>query len=72
MLLGGFCAFLLGTLFKFRLLPFLKADMIMSGGREIPTSDFAAFFARCFFVFGSACVMVSLLWLAVVRRKKKS
>ena len=72
MLLGGIGAFFLGTLFKLRLLPFLKADTIMSGGKEMPTAEFAAFGARWFFIFGSVCVTGALLWLVVRLRKKKA
>ena len=72
MLLGGTCAFVLGTLFKFRALPFLKDDTILSVGRQVPTEEFAELFARWFYVFGTACMLVSLIWWAVGRRKQKT
>jgi hypothetical protein len=72
MLLGGASAFVLGTLFKFRILPFLKGDTILSGGRPIPTEEFAEFGARWFYVFGSTCILGSLIWWAIGARKKRA
>jgi len=71
MLFGGACALGLGTLFKFRILPFLKDDTIMSGGRQMPTAEFAEFGARWLYIFGTACILGSLIWWAVRARKKK-
>ena len=72
MLLGGACALGLGPRFKFRVLPFLKGDTIMSVGRPMPTEEFAEFGARWFYIFGSACVLGSLIWWAIGARKKKA
>jgi hypothetical protein len=71
MLLGGFCGFILGSIFKFRALPFLKEETILSGGRAVPTADFAASLARWFYIFGLACVVGSVLWLIVRADKKR-
>jgi len=62
MLLGGACALVLGTLFKFRILPFLKGDTILSGGRPMPTEEVAEFGARWFCIFGSASILSALIW----------
>ena len=72
LLLGGACALVLGTLFKFRILPFLKGDTILSGGRPMPTEEFAEFGARWFYIFGIACILCSLIWWAVRATKKKT
>ena len=72
MLMGGVCALVTGTLFKFRALPFLKDDTILSGGKQVPTSEFAASAARGFYVFGAACVVGSLIWLTVRAMKKRT
>jgi len=72
MLLGGACAFVLGTLFKFRILPFLKGDTILSGGRQVPTEEFAEFGARWFYIFGTVCILGSLIWWAARVRKNKT
>ncbi len=60
----------MGTVFQFRALPFLKDDTILSGGKQMPTAEFAAFGARWFNVFGVACVIGSLICFAVRARKK--
>jgi hypothetical protein len=70
MLIGGAGALVMGTLFKYRVLPFLKHDTILSGGRQVPTAEFAAFGARWFCIFGIACVIGSLIWVAIRARKK--
>ena len=72
MLIGGVCAFVLGTPFKFRVLPFLKGDTIVSGGREMPTQEFAAFGARWFYIFGAACILGSLIWWTVRTARRKA
>ena len=60
----------MGTLFKYRALPFLKDDTILSGGKQIPTEGFAASGARMFYIFGAACLIGSLIWLLIRARKK--
>ena len=70
MLFGGVCALVLGTLFRYRALPFLKDDTILSGGKLTPTAEFAAFGARWFYVFGVACLIGSLIWFAVRARRQ--
>jgi hypothetical protein len=72
MLIAGAGALILGTLFKCRVLPFLKDDTILSGGKQMPTADFAAHMARGFYIFGAACVTGSLIWLAVRTKRKKA
>lgn len=70
LLIGGAGAFVMGTLFKFRVLPFLKPDTILSGGKPVSTAEFAAWGARTFYTFGLACVIGWLIWFAVKSRKK--
>ena len=70
MLIGGVGGLVMGTLFKYRALPFLKDDTILTGGRQVPTADFAEFGSRCFYIFGIVCVISSLIWFAVRSRKK--
>jgi hypothetical protein len=72
MLIGGMGALVMGTLFKFRALPFLKADTILSGGKQMPTSEFAAFGARWFYIFGVACLVGSLFWFTVRASKTRT
>jgi len=68
-LIGGLCALVIGTLFKFRALWFLKADTIVSGGKEMPTAEFAAYGARIFFVVGILFVAGALVGIVRSRRK---
>ena len=71
MLIGGTGALIMGTLFRYRALPFLKDDTMLNGGKQVRTADLAAFGARWFYVFGVACVVGSLVWLIVRARKKR-
>ena len=70
LMLTGFVGFVLGALCRYRALPFLKGDTILSGGRQVPTTDFAASLTQMFFIFGAVCITGSLV-LFVVRRKRK-
>ena len=62
-------AIILGFLFRFRVLPFLKADTILSGGRQVPTERFAHI-ASLFF-WGSAAVVI-VIGVVVVLTLNKS
>jgi hypothetical protein len=70
MFLGPVAAVVLGVLFKFRLLPFLRSDTILSGGRQIPTADFAGFMSRAFFIFAAASLVLAVTYVLVRRRKQ--
>ncbi len=59
----------MGFLFKFRMLPFLKADTIMSGGHPVPTEQYANWMSTGFFVFGSVFLAGAVLWLAARAKK---
>lgn len=70
--LATFWAIVLGTLMRFRLLPFLYPDTVMSGGKEVPTEQLAHFFSNFFYV-GAAVMfvlgLVGLLTLNDARRR---
>jgi len=70
LLLGGIGGFVMGTLFKYRVFPFLKGDTILSGGKQMPTAEFAAIGARWFYGFGVVCVIGAVIWFALRARKK--
>ena len=72
MLIAGIGGTVMGTLFKLRALPFLKDDTILSGGKQIPTADFAASVARMFYTFGAVCLIGSVIWFVVRARKKRA
>ena len=65
-------AIILGFLFRFRVLPFLQADTILSGGKQVPTEQFAHF-ASTFFWIGAAVVItlgiVGIFTLSEPRRR---
>lgn len=56
--LSALWAVLLGFLFRFRALPFLQADTILSGGKQVPTEQFVRFASTCF--WGGAAVVAAL------------
>ena len=70
MFLGPIGGVILGVLFRFRVLPFLKSDTILSGGREVPTLDFANFVSCMFFVFAAASFALAVAWSTIQRRKR--
>jgi hypothetical protein len=71
-LFGGASALVLGTLCRYRVLPFLKDDTILSGGKRVPTAEMAAMFERMFYAFGAACIIGSLIWFAAQARRGKA
>lgn len=67
---GGVAAMVLGILFQFRLLPFLEADTILSGGKQVPTAEFASHLAGIFFLFGTLAILFAVIWL--VRKSRRA
>ena len=67
-LLSALWAVILGTLCRFRVLPFLKEDTILSGGRQGPTEQFAHLIANLF--YGAAVVVVVLILVGLVTMTK--
>ena len=72
MFLGPIAGLLLGVAFKFRLLPFLSSDTILSGGQQVPTATFANFMARIFFIFAVVSFAVAVIYLLIQRRRQTS
>jgi len=70
LLLATVSASVLGLLFHFRVLPFLKPDMMMKGESQISTAEFASFMSRMFFGFAVLCFLGSVIWFLVRRRAK--
>lgn len=58
----------MGTIFRMRLLPFLRPDTILSGGKLVSTEQFAHLISNLFYVSAVAMVLlaaatlISLLW----------
>ena len=57
-------------MFKFRLLPFLKADTILSGGKQVPTAEFADLMARNLFI--AAGIILSMALVLFLARKART
>lgn len=70
MLLGGFGGLVMGTLCKYRALPFLKEDTMLRGGKQVSTAEFATLGARWFYIFAGVCLVGALIWFIVRARKK--
>ena len=66
---GPLAGVVLGVLFRLRLMPFLRADTIRSGGKEVPTVDFANMMSRIFFIFAIAGLALAIVYLIVERKK---
>jgi len=69
--IGGLGGLVMGTLFKYRALPFLKDDTILSGGKQIPTEGFATSGAHMFYIFDAECLIGSLTWVLIRARKSR-
>jgi hypothetical protein len=69
---AGLARVVLGTLIRFRALPFLHSETILSAGRLVPTQQWAAFMSR-FFYFGSAVMvavgLITLFMLSEANRR---
>lgn len=70
-LLGGIGALIVGTLFKYRLLWFLHEDTILSGGRQVPTDEFAALISRMFLIAGFIFIVLAFVFLLVLSEDRK-
>ena len=63
-------AITLGLLFRFRVLPFLKDDTILSGGKQVPTEQFAHIASN--FFWGAAAVVIVFGVVVTLSLKKSS
>jgi hypothetical protein len=57
----GVWAFVLGTLFRWRIFSFLRPDTILSGGKEVPTAQAALFFSKWFYIAGAVIILAGLV-----------
>jgi hypothetical protein len=67
-LVGGL---VLGLLFKLRLLPFLKSDTVLSGGKRLATAGFANAISTMFFFAAAACFVASVALLVIELRRRR-
>jgi hypothetical protein len=68
----GLWGIAMGLLTKWRLLPFLRGDTILSGGKMVSTGDFANSIAPLFFIIGAITIVFALTCLIRERRKISS
>ena len=61
--LGACAGIVLGTLVRFRALPFLREETILSGGKLVPTAQWAAFISKLFYFGAAAMIAVGLVAL---------
>jgi hypothetical protein len=69
-LIGGISGLVLGTLCKYRILPFLRPDTMVSGGRSISTADFAANISNLFYLFGAFSLILCIVLFLKLRAKQ--
>ncbi|PYK40755.1 MAG: hypothetical protein DME60_06920 [Verrucomicrobia bacterium] len=60
----------MGTLFRLRLLPFLRPDTVLSVGRQVSTEQFAHFISKGFYIAGAATVALAAATLIGLLRAK--
>jgi hypothetical protein len=70
-LIGGIGALIFATLAKYRLLWFLRDDTIVSGGRQVPTADFAASMSRMFFIAGGVFIVLAFVLLFTLSEERR-
>jgi len=68
----GFGGVIMGTLYKYRVFPWLKDTMTLDHGSWKQTADMAADDARMFYTGGIVCIIVSVIWFIIRARKKKN
>jgi hypothetical protein len=73
--IAAILAFAMGTLFRLRLLPFLRPNTILSGGKQVPTEQFTDLMSKGFYIAGATTLVLALaaaVSLLRSRRKKPS
>ncbi len=61
----------MGTLFRLRLLPFLRPDAILSGGKQVSTEQFAHLISNLFYVAAAATLALAGATLISLLRAKR-
>ncbi|MDB6074763.1 MAG: hypothetical protein JWO89_2403 [Verrucomicrobiaceae bacterium] len=70
-LMGGIGALVVGMLAKHRMLWFLHNDTILSGGREVPTAEFAAFLSRILLTAGAVFIVLAFVFLVTLSEERR-
>jgi hypothetical protein len=63
--------FAMGTIFRLRLLPLLRPDSILSGGKQVSTEQFAHLMSKVFYVTGTATLVLAILMLVSLLRSRR-
>ena len=61
----------MGTIFRLRLLPFLRPDTILSGGKLVSTEQLAHVISNLFYVAAAATVVLAAASLISLLRAKR-
>ena len=61
----------MGTIFRLRLLPFLRPDTILSGGKLVSTEQLAHVISNLFYVVAAATVVLAAANLISLLRAKR-
>jgi len=70
-IVGGLCALIFATLVRHRLLWFLRDGTILSGGRQVPTAEFAAFMSKSLYIFGGFAIILGFVLLLTLSDKRR-
>jgi hypothetical protein len=68
-IIGFVSAVALAAAFHYRILPFLKADTVVSGGHLVPSQEFADSSARLFLCFAPVCLILGLTKFYLGRKR---
>jgi hypothetical protein len=71
-LLGCIVSLLIGISFKFRLLSFLKHDVLLIGGKIVETEKHAEFTATLFFLFAALLLLLAIAIFLINRYKRNA
>ena len=61
----------LGTLIRFRVLPFLRPDTILSGGKQVPTGQFAHLGSNFFYGGGATIFIIGLIGITTLTEPRR-
>jgi hypothetical protein len=70
-LIGGIGALIFATIVKYHPLWFVHGDTILSGGRQVPTTEFAGFMSRMLYIAGAVFILLSLVLLFTLSEERR-
>jgi uncharacterized PurR-regulated membrane protein YhhQ (DUF165 family) len=69
--LAGLWAFVLGSLMRLRVFPFLHDDTILASGRLVSTEQWAASASTFFFIGGAVAIVIGFAAIFFTRRRPR-